>query len=304
LPPIDLPEPSAERELRALTDVALSEAGVGLGELRRQAREGRFRSERDRRAWFIVNGLRQGGDRGRPEGATPWRTGDLDAQARSFALRTADLLNNTVTHGVEISALRTTTGRAVMGSGLTPTSIMPRPISIGLEGSRPVVFLYLVHTYGLDPEGVYLTMSASTMSLYSSPGMADDELIVAIDYVREPVDPFPGAHLRVAGDRRDLDRLHLGMASRHRRLRDLHLPVGGRRFRPTLEDLIQFMVTEEMVIPRPQWRSVMELHRAEWEASQVRAAARRCQEDAARALREAGWAVHPPGADDPGEDGD
>ena len=227
-----------------------------------------------------------------------WRPEDLDTQAQRFALQTADLLNTTVAHGVEISAVRTIAGRAVMGSGVTATSIVPQPIPIGLEGSRPQVFLYLVHTYELDPEGVYLTMGSSTLSLYTSPRMADDELIVAIDYVRQPVNRYPACHLHVAGHRHDLDQLYLGIARHPRTLRDLHLPVGGRRFRPTLEDLIEFMVTEEMVIPRPQWRSVIDLHRAEWESTQAKAAVRRSQEDAARALREAGWIVRPPGSED------
>lgn len=226
-----------------------------------------------------------------------WKAEDLDTQARRFALRTADLLNNTVTHGVQIATLRTASGRAVMGSGVTPTSIIPAPIPISPEGSRPLIFLYLVHTYELDPEGVYLTMSASTMSLYTSPQMGDEELVVAIDYVREPVNRYPCSHLHVAGERDDLDGLYLGTERKRRPLRDLHLPVGGKRFRPTLEDLIDFMVTEEMVIPRPQWRSVVELHRAEWESTQAKAAVRRCQDDAARALREAGWIVRPPGSE-------
>lgn len=49
-----------EAELDALIDKTLSEAGVDLEELRRQALDGRFSSEKLRRTWFVVNGLGRG----------------------------------------------------------------------------------------------------------------------------------------------------------------------------------------------------------------------------------------------------
>lgn len=157
-----------------------------------------------------------------------------------------------------------------------------------------MVFLYLLYSYELDPEGVYLTMTKSTMSLYTSPQMEDARLIVGIDYARNPKNQYPGPHLHVAGERDDLDAIYLGDERKTRKLRDLHLPVGGKRFRPTLEDLVEFMVTEEMVDPRPGWKQVVETHRAQWENTQLKAAVRRNQEAAADALSKAGWAVTPP----------
>ncbi len=67
--------------------------------------------------------------------------------------------------------------------------------------------------------------------------------------------------------------------------------MGGKRFRPALEDLIEFMVTEEMVEPRPDWHDTLDVHRAKWEAIQLKAAVRRNQHDAADALKESGWRV-------------
>lgn len=204
---------------------------------------------------------------------------DLHKQARRFAKETSDLLNGTVTHGVRISTLTTSGGRAIMGSGIRKTNPEPTPIPIAPEGGKPVVFLFLIHAYGFDPEGRYLTMEASTMSLYTSPEMDRDQLVVGIDYVREPSNQFPGAHLHVSGHRDDLDDIYLGDKRKTRQLRDLHLPVGGKRFRPTLEDLIEFMVTEEMVVPRPQWRAVVDAHRATWASKQLRAAVRRSPDE-------------------------
>ena len=155
-----------------------------------------------------------------------------------------------------------------MGSGVSRNQPSPCPISISHSRRDPVVYLYLMHSYELDPEGVYLTMTSSTMSLYTSPDMGDDQLIVGIDYARSSPNQYPGAHLHVAGTRDDLDSVYLGDDRKTRKLRDLHLPVGGKRFRPTLEDLIEFMVTEEMVVPRPNWRATLNDHRAKWETIQ------------------------------------
>ncbi len=218
----------------------------------------------------------------------------LEAQARSFAGNISDLLNKTVTHGIRVSSLKTDKDRGIIGKGITRSSPDPEPIPISPTHKRAVVFLYLLHSYELDPEGVYLTMIKSTMSLYTSQEMEDDQLIVGIDYARNPGNQFPGAHLHVSGQRNDLDTIYLGDERKTRQLRDLHLPVGGKRFRPTLEDIVEFMVTEEMVVPKPGWEEVVQEHRARWEALQLKAAVRRNPQDAAAALRADGWMVSAP----------
>lgn len=224
--------------------------------------------------------------------------GDLEAQARRFANETSDLLNGTVCRGVRISTLRTPRGDVIMGPGIKKTRPDPAPIPI-TTGSKARVFLYLIHSYCLDPEGEFLTMASSTLSLYSSPDMSDEHLVVGIDYIREPANRFPGCHLHVYGERSDMDAIYIPDPSdpesrRSRTLRDLHLPVGGRRFRPTLEDLIEFMVTERMVIPHDGWEDVVNAHRARWNETQLKAAVRRSPEHAADALRARGWTVIPP----------
>ena len=50
----------SEDELDVLIDETLNDAGVDIGELRRQALLGWFSSEKVRRTWFVVNGLGRG----------------------------------------------------------------------------------------------------------------------------------------------------------------------------------------------------------------------------------------------------
>ncbi|MXW43074.1 MAG: hypothetical protein F4138_05840 [Acidimicrobiia bacterium] len=221
-------------------------------------------------------------------------TDNLEAQARQFASDISDLLNNTVTQGIRISTATTPGGRAVIERSVTAQDPKPDPISISSTGKKAVVFLYLLHSYEFDPENIYLTMTQSTMSLYTSAAMHDDQLVVGIDYARNPKNQFPGAHLHVAGNRDDLDTIYLGDKRKTRKLLDLHFPVGGKRFLPNLEDLVEFMVTEKMVKPHPGWKQEVKTHRARWETIQLKAAVRRNQQDAAATLREAGWIINSP----------
>lgn len=216
-------------------------------------------------------------------------TQNLEAQARDFAAQTSDLLNGTLTNGIRVSSVTTSAGRTAMGCGVTPKNLIATPIRLGQPSAG--IWLYLQHSYGLDPEGVHLTMTQSTISLYSSFDMGDDDLLLGIDYVREPTNEYPGSHLHVSGARDDLDRIYRGDQRKSRKLRDLHLPVGGKRYRPTLEDMIEFVVTEEMATPHDGWRGVVLDHRRRWELIQLKAAVRRDPAIAADALLAEGWSV-------------
>lgn len=218
---------------------------------------------------------------------------DLEAQARAFAAQTSELLNGTVADGIRISSITAPSGATVMGRGVTRATPDPQPIPLGMSGKK-CVWLYLQHSFGWDPEQVYLTMTQSTLSLYSSEGMDDEHLVLGMDYIREPTNRYPGSHLHVHGDRDDLERIYLGDDRDSRKLRDLHLPVGGKRFRPTLEDMIEFVITEEMAVPRLGWDAVLADHRQRWFTIQLKAAVRREQNLAADALKEAGWSLTPP----------
>lgn len=128
---------------------------------------------------------------------------DLAGQALRFAGETSELLNSTVTDGVRVSSLTTSSGLATIGVGVGKRDSNPKPIPLAPAGGRALVYLYLAHYCVLDPEGVYLAMTQSTLSLYTSAEMSDDELILGIDYVRDPANQFPGSHIHVSGQRDD-----------------------------------------------------------------------------------------------------
>jgi hypothetical protein len=52
----------------------------------------------------------------------------------------------------------------------------------------------------------------------------------------------------------------------------------GRRFRPTLEDIIEFLIVEELVEARPKWKAALEANRDAFRDKQLRAAIRQFPE--------------------------
>jgi hypothetical protein len=55
----------------------------------------------------------------------------------------------------------------------------------------------------------------------------------------------------------------------------VHLPVGGRRFRSSIEDLIGFLVTEQLATGRPGRKEQVDQRQQRLEGRQFRAAVRR-----------------------------
>lgn len=45
----------------------------------------------------------------------------------------------------------------------------------------------------------------------------------------------------------------------------LHFPVGGRRFRPILEDVIEFLIAEKLAEPRARWADALGRERANYQ---------------------------------------
>ena len=75
---------------------------------------------------------------------------------------------------------------------------------------------------------------------------------------------------------------------------DLHLPVGGRRFRPSLEDIIEFLIVEKIAAGRAGWEQRVNATRDSFQERQLRAAIRRNPDVAANQLAKMDYDVKPP----------
>lgn len=95
--------------------------------------------------------------------------------------------------------------------------------------------------------------------------------VVRFDYVRERA--WASAHVQLHAESSAVGflRAHAGKASETWRL---HLPVGGRRFRPALEDVIEFAIAEFNVDAKDGHAERIEEGRIRWRRLQVKAAIR------------------------------
>jgi hypothetical protein len=170
---------------------------------------------------------------------------DLLAEARKFADTLSGLLNATVCNGVRLRAVTRPNGDAMVGYKLTKTNYTPqRAFRLG----KSSLFCGLSYRLQPDAEGDYLTVGSSFLGLFGDERM--ETPLLHFDYERAKADGYPEAHLQVhaASPTWDavLERCDV-TSDRKRSLKHLHLPVGGRRFRPTLEDLIEFTIAERLV---------------------------------------------------------
>lgn len=203
------------------------------------------------------------------------------------------LLNGTITHGVRIGAV-VSGNVAVVGYRVSRKSPAPEPIPLTISRKPASLFLYVAHTLVIDEWARFLANQRSTYSLQDGDGDSGRTLLT-YDYVRDPPNEYPAAHLHVYGAGA-FDHLISLAETRPNKTADLHIPVGGRRFRPCLEDLIEFCVLEGLVEPRIAWADVLTESRDVYHKRQLAAAVRRSPDQAATALRHNGWTVEPPAA--------
>lgn len=148
-------------------------------------------------------------------------------------------------------------------------------------------------TFGCRPDstGKYIAVTKSKFSIWPSKRRVDP--LFRLDY-RDDMLTAPSAHWQVYGERGDLVlALALGRTPRSS-LGAMHLPVGGSRFRPCLEDFIQFAIEECGVDGMPGYRKVLDDGRRRWRTTQLRTAVRDALEIAASELVDAGYSVQRP----------
>lgn len=143
----------------------------------------------------------------------------------------------------------------------------------------------------LDSRQQYLAVEESTYQLIAE---VDRAPIIRFEYERGATTK-PRAHVQVHAHRGALS--HLLSRARHltpHSMESLHLPVGGDRFRPCLEDMIEFLVVECKFDRQDGWRTVVEDGRERWKRIQTRTVVRDAPSEAAATLRALGYTVAAP----------
>src|SRR5262249_25318028 len=146
-----------------------------------------------------------------------------------------------------------------VGYRLSKQDFVPYEAIPLLPGQFGKVFLHVYHVLRWDAEGMFLANQRAAFGLYTGREMRNDQMLFRYDYdleIRNNGDgfAFPVAHVHVGG-------AHAGLESLGRSpddLRKLHMPVGGKRFRPCLEDVIEFAIVEGLAAPRDHWQAALE----------------------------------------------
>ena len=148
----------------------------------------------------------------------------------------------------------------------------------------------------VDSSGRYLAVTQSSFALYSS---RDKTPLFRLEFEDE-MRTKPACHWQVHAERGALAHLlTLGGASRPHELSALHLPVGGARGRPCLEDFLQFVVEECGIDHKSDYRQAIDAGRRLWRERQIAAFVRDTPHIGARVLSELGYSVGEPAGGHP-----
>jgi len=165
---------------------------------------------------------------------------------------------------------------------------------------RHLLDLLLKFNCCLDSSGTYLAVEESWMHVFSKGEKAP---LFRYEYLRDAPASVPVAHLQVHAHRDEFAYALIvadkgKSRQRWRRgkpplLSEFHFPLGGHRFRPCLEDVLNALVVEFGVDRIDGWENAVREGREQWRRFQLKAAVRDAPEVAAEELRNLKYEVTP-----------
>jgi len=160
-----------------------------------------------------------------------------------------------------------------------------------VSGRQVLAWLRLDILCRLDVTSEFLAVDKSKIWVVAE---VDSTPLFRFEYLYK-ADWVPHSHIQVHGERGALS--HLLSQTGHKKphnMSSLHLPTGGSRFRPSLEDIVQFLIVDCGFDALETWEAAVVRERAEWRRVQTRTACRGLPEEAAAQLVAMGYVVTPP----------
>ena len=183
---------------------------------------------------------------------------------------------------------------------LKPSSIRPNFSLIPLpracdDDGPPRLMLKAEFTVFADDHTGHMTVRNSAYGLWVHPDpKRSPRPVVRIEYDRDAWNK-PTSHVHLHAESMEFGWIYGTAGIAPRRLQEIHFPVGGRRFRPTIEDFLKFLDHEKLFVEwKPGWNDYVRQSLRTWERLQTRAAVRRCPEAAVHQLQHMGYRVEPP----------
>jgi hypothetical protein len=194
----------------------------------------------------------------------------LAALSRGFAESVQGVLNATICNNVRIGTFVSTDPSLVtIGYGVGKSSVDAARFPVASKPGKPQCWLKVGYCLYMDPSGDYLAVDKSSIAAYAAD---DDKMSLChFDYERGKRG-YPEAHLQIQGKS---SALAAWSGKPRRELERLHFPTGGRRYRPALEDVIEFLIVEGLAGSKAGWRDVLNAQRENYWRIQLRAAIRR-----------------------------
>lgn len=168
------------------------------------------------------------------------------------------------------------------------------------DPDAPTLVLWTRFIVELDAEDAHLRVANSTFGLWvdTTGGRTDPRPLVRIEFDRRRIaGDHAAAHVHLHAHSPELAWLYGSSGQPAPDLHSLHFPVGGPRFRPTLEEFILFLDREGLYNDfKRGWKRVVLDSLREWEEIQASSTARRFPDAAADSLSRLGYTVIAPAA--------
>lgn len=220
-------------------------------------------------------------------------TSDLATRSQEFAEEITRLLGGTFGRPVQIVSVKFGDRYAVRPAGARPAD---RRIPLTVNGAH-LADLSLALYQTLDHSRQFLKTTRTDFGVFST---LDRTPLLRMEY-RSDMRADPVCHWQFHAERGAFTHLlsiaNTADARRVQSPHDLskvHLPVGGERFRPCLEDVLEMLIRDCGVDAGAGWETVVQEGRERWRMRQFRTAVRDLQDEAAEVLRSHGWSLVPP----------
>lgn len=190
----------------------------------------------------------------------------LEAAAADFANEIADLLDQTVARDSPIQA-------AVQAERIVVAAFNDQGDETGIPlrvADEERLSLHVRFLCTWDSSGAFLAITRSTFALSLQ---ALTEPLVRFDY--DASRTWAPSHVQVHGESSALGyALATQALKKPPKTQVLHIPTGGKRFRPALEDVLEFAIHDLAVEAKAGWKARVEDGRRKWRRVQLAAAIR------------------------------
>jgi len=144
----------------------------------------------------------------------------------------------------------------------------------------------------LDKSGKFLAVYESAIKLLTP----ENNPLVRLEFVETQ---RPASHWHVHADRTAFGWLLAAAGRPSHAVAKAHLPAGGARMRPALEDFLEFLLADIGLDNVPGWQQAIADGRETWRRRQVRTLVRDAPGEAVATLTSLGYQITPPSTPPP-----